>query len=71
MGRRHSLTVEIDLDDLDEDELVSALAARGGDIELIIQLDAEVGDWEFTRKIRDWAVAEMAKHEATLELVHG
>lgn len=32
-------------------------------MEIVIRLDAEVDDWDFTRKIRDWAVSEMSKHE--------
>ncbi len=32
--------------------------------DFVRKVDAEKGDWEFTRRMRDWFVAEMAKHEA-------
>lgn len=58
--------IEIDLDDFDDDDLIEELIYRNktGEIEHIAEkLDSEADSWDFTRKMRDYFVAEMKKIE--------
>jgi len=32
-------------------------------LDFLMQMDREMGRWEFTKLVREWAVAEMSKHE--------
>lgn len=55
--------VEIETDDIDDDELLQAVMERFTPEELAMKLDEEASSWEFTAKMRDYFVAEMAKVE--------
>lgn len=57
--------VDIELDDIDDDELLMACVDRFNPYELAEAFDAKANSWEFTARMRDYFVAEMAKHEVT------
>ena len=61
----HDHTVEVSPHDFEQEDLFDALLEQSGNDPtwMFEQLDKRADSWEFTRKIRDWAVAEMAKHE--------
>lgn len=55
--------IEVDTDDIDDEELLQACVSRMSPEELAIALDEAADSWEFTAKMRDYFVAEMARVE--------
>ena len=54
--------------DKDLDDLATQIAEENNvhdAQEFVMALDAQMGSWEFSARMRDYFVAEMAKHEMT------
>lgn len=49
----------------DEEMIVRDNGSPSELADFVKRLDREMSNWEFTKRVRDWAVAEMAKHEVT------
>jgi len=65
-----NVDIEVDLADFDDDDLIQELVDRAISAEdFAQQVDEQMNDWEFTRRMRDYFVAEMAKHESSAELI--
>lgn len=47
----------------DEEQVVKNNGSPSELADFVKRLDREMSNWEFTKKVRDWAVAEMEKHE--------
>jgi hypothetical protein len=65
-----NVDIEVDLADFDDDDLIQELVDRAISAEdFAQQVDEQMNDWEFTRKMRDYFVAEMAKHETDCKVL--
>lgn len=65
-----NVDIEVDLEDFDDDDLIQELIDRAMSPEdFAATVDEQMDDWEFTRRMRDYFVAEMAKHESSVELI--
>lgn len=47
----------------DAERVVHENCTPGELLDFVKSLDSEMGRWEFTKMVRDWAVSEMEKHE--------
>jgi fibrillarin-like rRNA methylase len=55
--------VEIDLEDIEDSDLMAECMERFSPQELAMALDIKADSWEFTEKMRDYFVSEMARVE--------